>query len=84
MRLTEPGNISSHELERTLNNFEATFRFSNTGYLARATNLAQAEIHGEDLNRTVTDRRKLSCDDLIRTAEKIFSSPSASLVYRPM
>ena len=84
MRLTEPGNISSHELERTLNNFEATYRFSNTGNLARATNLAQAEIHGEDLNRTVTDRRKLSCDDLIRTAEKIFSSPSASLVYRPM
>lgn len=84
MRLTEPGNISSHELERTLNNFEATFRFSNTGYLARATNLAQAEIHGEDLNRTVTDRRKLSCDDLARTASEIFSTPSATLVYRPM
>lgn len=83
MRLTEPGNISSHELERTLNNFEATFRFSNTGYLARATNLAQAELHGEDFNRTVTDRRRLSCDDLTHTASEIFSTPSATLVYRP-
>ncbi len=84
LRLTEPGNISSHELERTLNNFEATFRFSNTGYLARAINLAQAEIHCEDLNRTVTDRRRLTGDDLTRTASEIFSTPSATLVYRPV
>lgn len=82
-RLAEPGEISPSELERTLNNFEATFRFSNTGYLARASNLAQAELHGEDINATVTDRRRLTVAGLQRTAARIFlDTPSATIIYR--
>ena len=82
-RLAEPGEISPSELERTLNNFEATFRFSNTGYLARASNLAQAELHGEDINATVTDRRRLTVAGLQRTAARIFlDTPSATVIYK--
>ena len=81
-RITHPGDLSPRELERTLNNFEASFRFSNTSYLHVATNLAQAELHGEDINRTVTDRRKLTPEDITTTAAEIFSRPSATLIYR--
>ena len=83
-RLAEPGSLSERELGRTLNNFEATFRFSNEGYLSKAVNLAQAEYHGEDINRTVTDRRLLSVGDIQRVAAKLFcDTPSATLIYRP-
>lgn len=82
--LAVPGELGASELERTLNNFEATFRFSNTGYLARATNLATAEYHGEDINRTVSDRRRLTTEDIRLTADHIFNdTPSATVIYRP-
>lgn len=83
-RLAVPGNLTQRELERTLNNFEATFRFSNVGYLARASNLAMAAMHGEDINRTVADRRRLTPADIGRTAARIFcDTPSVTLIYRP-
>ncbi len=84
-QLASPGNVSDHELQRCLNKFESTFRFSNAGYLARATNLAQAEMHGEDLNRTVTDRRILTPDDIAATADELFNRrPFVTLHYRPV
>lgn len=82
-RMGEKGALTSHELERTLNNFEATHRFANVGYLARATNLATAELHGEDINREVADRRRLTHDDITSAAAEIFSRPSVTVVYRP-
>ncbi|MCM1068097.1 MAG: insulinase family protein [Muribaculaceae bacterium] len=81
--LAEPGSLSAHELERTVNTFESTFRFSNIGYLALASNLAQAELHGEDINRTVDDRRRLTVADITDAAQRIFSTPSATIIYRP-
>lgn len=81
-KITHPGNVTARELERTLNNFEATFRFSNTGNVHLATNLAQAELHNEDINRTVADRRKLTPEIITSTAAEIFSRPSATLIYR--
>lgn len=82
-RLATPGEITDAELERTLNNFEASFRFSNTGYLALAGNLALAELHGEDINATVTDRRRLTPGELQRTAAHIFlDTPSATVIYK--
>ena len=83
LRLADPGNLSKHELERTVNTVESTFRFSNIGYLALATNLAQAELHGEDINRTVDDRRRLTVDDITSAAQHIFNTPSATIIYRP-
>ena len=79
-----PGNVSDHEFGRTLNNFEASFRFSNLGYLAKATSLALAEYHGEDINRTITERRQLSIHNIATEADRIFNhTPFATLIYRP-
>lgn len=82
-KLTDASNIGVRELEKTFNNFEASFRFSNIGYLARATNLATALYHGEDINRTVTERRALTREDIASTARQIFAYKPTTLVYRP-
>lgn len=81
LTIATPGAIGKREFGRMLNNFEANFRFSNMGYLARATNMALAELHGEDINATVTERRALSAADVQTEAAKIFSTPSATLIY---
>ena len=82
--MAERGNLSRRELDRTLNNFEATFRFSNLNYLSKATNLAQTELHGEDINRTVTDRRQLTPADIEAVADTIFNHTApVTLIYRP-
>lgn len=83
-KLAQAGNIGQREFERSLNNFEATFRFSNVGLTSRAQNLAMAEYHGEDINRTVEDRRALSVDDVAATADKLFNhTPFVAVTYRP-
>lgn len=80
--LAKPSEISPRELERCFNNFEANFRFSNVGYLPRATNLAMAEYHGEDINRAVTDRRRLTAADIGAEADRLFNNtPYVSLAY---
>lgn len=82
--LAVASDISEHEFGRTLNNFEATFRFSNLGYLAKATNLALAEFHGEDINRTIEERRRLTRAAVAAEAERLFyHTPFVTLIYRP-
>ncbi len=83
-RMARPGDVTARELERTLNNFESTFRFSNINYLSKAVNLAQAELHGEDLNRTVADRRALTPADIERESRRLFEDTApVTLIYRP-
>lgn len=83
-RLSNPSDISDHEWERMLTTYESTFRFGNTGYLSRATNLAMAEYHGEDINATVEKRRNLCKEEVSALASEMFgSTPSATIVYRP-
>lgn len=82
--LADAASLSQRELLTTLNNFEATFRFSNIGYLNRATNLAMAEYHDEDINRVVTDRRALSVEDIAAAARNIFINTNpVTIIYRP-
>ena len=81
-KLSVPGNISHEELERCFNRFEAEFRFGNIGYLARATRLATATYHGEDINSTVADRRALTAADIAAEADRLFNiNPYARLDY---
>ena len=81
-QISVASNISEHEFGRTLNNFEATFRFSNLGYLAKATNLALAEYHGEDINRTIAERRLLTPAAVAAEADRLFNNtPFATLIY---
>jgi len=82
--LSQSGEISTYEWQRSLNNFESTFRFSNLGYVPRASNLALAEYHDEDINRVVDDRRVLDPAIVTEYADKLFNStPIVTLAYRP-
>ncbi len=81
--LTRPGEVSQHELQRTLNRFESTFELSNLDALSKAQNLALAEMHGEDINDTIALQRKISVDDIARVAAKMAGSPYVVLRYLP-
>lgn len=82
-RLAINGEITDREWQRSLNNFESTFRFGNVGYIPRASNLALAEYHGEDLNRLVSDRRALSPDIVAANADTLFNhTPVVTVAYR--
>lgn len=81
--MTLDGNITEREIQRTANRFEAAFRFNNLSYLGKATELALAEIHGEDINDRTEERRRISPGTLTSYARKIFGTPSATVVYRP-
>ena len=81
-KLCVASDITEHEFGRTLNNFEATFRFANLNYLSKATNLALAEYHGEDINRTITERRLLTRAEVAAEADRLFNhTPFATLIY---
>ncbi len=82
-QLAEPGNVTAHELERTLNRFESTFALSNFDALSKAQNLAMAEMHGEDINDTVPRQRRITTADITRVAAQLASRPRAILKYRP-
>ena len=82
-RLAINGEITDREWQRSLNNFESTFRFGNVGYIPRASNLALAEYHGEDLNRLVSDRRALSPEIIANHADILFNhTPAVTVAYR--
>ncbi len=83
-RLAVSGDVTAYELERCMNRFESTFRFSNIGYQSRATSLAMAVYHGEDINETVARQRRTSLDDIATTADRIFNhTPSATVIFKP-
>lgn len=82
-KLMNPDEVSEYELERSLRRFETNFTLSNMGYVTKAQNLATAIIHGEDINETVAMQRQVTLSDISRVARHIFTSPSATLLYRP-
>lgn len=83
-RLTVPGDVSDYELERCMNRFESTFRFSNMGYQSRAASLALAMYHGEDINDTVARQRLTTLRDIAETADRLFNrTPSVTVITRP-
>lgn len=81
--LAVPGDVSEHELERTLNRFESTFVLSNLDALSKAQNLAMAEMHGEDINDTVALQRTITAADIARVAAQLSATPAATVYYRP-
>ncbi len=76
------GEISGQELTRTLNNFEATHRFSNVNMLASTVNQALAFYHGEDPEEMIARRRRITVEELAQTARTLVDTPSISLIYR--
>lgn len=73
--------VSANELERALNRFESNFTFNSLSFLAKAQGLAMAEMHGEDINDTITRYRAITTDD-IQQAARLLAVP-VTLIYRP-
>ena len=82
-QLAVPGDVSEHELQRTLNRFESTFELMNVDALSKAQNLAMAEMHGEDINDTVSRQRRITTADISRVATALAATPYVVLYYRP-
>jgi predicted Zn-dependent peptidase len=81
-RLAIPGEVTSDELERTLNHFESTFMFSNMDCESKALTLAQCEMYDEDVNATVARQRSVTIADIVATANKLFNeTPTVTLNY---
>lgn len=81
--LTKPGNLTDDELQRTFNQFETTFMMQNIDLVARATNIALAAMHREDINNTVALQRRLTIDDIRQTAQQLHSAPYVAIKYSP-
>lgn len=81
--LAQLGEVSKHELERTFNRFESTFALSNLDAVSKAQNLAMAEMHGEDINETVSRQRAITLDDIARVASDLANRPRVVVNYRP-
>lgn len=83
-KLSLNGEISPREWQRSVNNFEATFRFSNNNYTSRASNLAQAVYHNSDIDEVVIKRRELTIKDIQNESDRLFNSKGmVTFVYRP-
>ncbi len=66
--------IAPIELERCFNTFESNFRFANNSYMSRAQNLALCEYHGESMNETVSERRRLTAEEIAKEADVLFNN----------
>lgn len=76
--------VTDFELQRALNRFESDNTFSNISYLSKATALAMAEIHREDINRHIETYRQLTVDRINTTAREILQpEQSSTIIYRP-
>ena len=73
--------VSAEELERAVNRYESSFTFNSMSFLAKAQNLAMAEMHGEDINDTIGRYRAVTVDDIRRVARSM--DMPATLIYRP-
>lgn len=80
-QLAEPGNITEHELQRVLNNFEATQRFAGLSPYEEALRNAQALYHGEAPDHAIRERLRLTPETLAATAAAIAARPRAILIY---
>lgn len=81
--LGRPGDLTPHELERTLNRFATTFALRNFDPLSRAGNLATAELHGEDINDTVARQRSLTAEEVAAESRRLAAAPRVVLHYLP-
>ena len=76
--------VTPRELERAVNRFESNHTFSSMSFLAKATQLARAEMHGEDINTIVGRYRSITPADIDRAARAVLRPQStATIIYRP-
>ena len=77
------GNFSDTELTKVKNKFEANYIFSNYDLDERALNLAFFEHLGNAklINSEVDKYQKVSKDDILRIAKKLFRPENTSVLY---
>lgn len=75
--------VSEYELQRLKNRQHSQFVMSNLSYLSKASAMATAEMHHEDVDAQLNRYLALSTKDLIDTAHAIFDAPAATLFYLP-
>ena len=80
--LAKEGDISEAELERTLNNFEASYRMENVSAMARTLTEAMAEYHDEVPAEMIARRRTLTRAALAATAARMAEREPITLIYR--
>lgn len=81
MQLAGEGNILPAELERANNRYESDFTFSSMSYLAKAQALAMAEMHGEDVNDIIEQRRAVTLEGLRATAARVIDPVSSVTIH---
>lgn len=79
-----PDGVKLNELTRAVNRFASNSEFASVSYLGRAEALAYAEMHGEDINDTVTRYRAVTPIDIADAARMILNPDRAcTLTYLP-
>lgn len=81
MQLAGEGNILPAEFERANNRYESDFTFSSMSYLAKAQALAMAEMHGEDVNDIIAQRRAVTLENLRATAARVIKPTSSATIH---
>lgn len=75
---------SAEELERAVNLFESNQLFGEAGYLAKATNMAMAEIVGDDIDAILPRYRAVTPAKIREVATRLFNPRHRlTLVYAP-
>lgn len=82
--LTIEGHISPRELERVLRRHETRHAADSMSAVDNARRLAEAEMHGEDIDAELRRRRAVTRAELAAWARRIFiDSPMATLIVKP-
>ena len=82
---SDPESLTQRELTRSVNRYESTLTFSLMSSQNKATQLAINEMQHTDINSLVDNYRKVTTDDIRRTAQFIIDPNKCNtLVYRAL
>ena len=81
----EPESLTQRELETSINRFESTMTFELMSYQQKAIQLAVYELQDTDINSIVDIYRRITAEDIRKTAEAIISPNRCNtLIYNPL
>ncbi|HAF28524.1 MAG TPA: peptidase M16 [Bacteroidales bacterium] len=77
------GNIDDYEIEKVKNKFESVYEFGQLSALNKAMDLAYHELLGdaERINQEIEKYRRVTKDEIQKTASKIFNRKNSSTLY---
>jgi predicted Zn-dependent peptidase len=76
--------VSELDMQRLKNRHQSMFIMSCLDYIGKGQRLAMAEMHNEQPDTQLNSYMKLTADDIVNVADKIFNHTNpAVLIYRP-